>query len=81
MFRLLGLHPGPDIAAAAAASLAPSRPSKPAALLAELTRAHLLDRVRPQAGSRSTTCCAPTPPSWLTPMTARGPGTRRRPAP
>ena len=42
LFRLLGLHPGPDIAAPAAASLAglPSGAARP--LLAELTRAHLL---------------------------------------
>ena len=39
MFRLLGLHPGPDIALCAAASLAAV---PPLALLAELTRAHLL---------------------------------------
>lgn len=42
MFRLLGLHPGPGIALAAAASLAgvPLRPARRS--LAELTRAHLL---------------------------------------
>ena len=42
MFRLLGLHPGPDISPAAAASLAAI--DEPAArhLLAELTRAHLV---------------------------------------
>ncbi|HEY7266020.1 MAG TPA: tetratricopeptide repeat protein [Trebonia sp.] len=42
MFRLLGVHPGPDITAAAAASLAAL--DKPGArrLLRELTRAHLI---------------------------------------
>ncbi|GAB3982187.1 BTAD domain-containing putative transcriptional regulator [Plantactinospora veratri] len=42
LFRLLGLHPGPDFAAPAAASLlgVPVREVRP--LLAELTRAHLV---------------------------------------
>jgi hypothetical protein len=39
MFRLLGLHPGPDISLAAAASLAAVQPGQARALLAELTRA------------------------------------------
>jgi DNA-binding SARP family transcriptional activator len=42
MFRLLGLHPGPDIAVTAAASLAAVPPGQARALLAELKRAHLL---------------------------------------
>ncbi|MBM7860997.1 AfsR/SARP family transcriptional regulator [Lentzea nigeriaca] len=44
LFRLLGPHPGPDVSAAAAASLfgAPVRP-----VLAELTRAHLLTEHQP----------------------------------
>ena len=42
LFRLLGLHPGPGIAAAAAASLAAVPPGRARALLAELTRARLL---------------------------------------
>src|SRR5205823_13068251 len=42
LFRLLGLHPGPDIALPAAASLAATPPAQARALLAELTRAHLL---------------------------------------
>ena len=42
MFRLLGLHPGPDITTAAAASLAAIPPGQARALLTELTRAHLL---------------------------------------
>jgi DNA-binding SARP family transcriptional activator/tetratricopeptide (TPR) repeat protein len=41
MFRLLGLHPGPDISAAAAASLAAVAEAEARRLLAELTRAHL----------------------------------------
>jgi DNA-binding SARP family transcriptional activator len=42
MFRLLGVHPGPDISAAAAASLAESSLSQARAALSQLTRAHLL---------------------------------------
>lgn len=42
LFRLLGLHTGPDIGAPAAASLAGERTSRTRARLAELTRASLL---------------------------------------
>jgi len=42
LFRLLGLHPGPDISAPAAASLAGITPDAAWSLLAELTRASLL---------------------------------------
>jgi DNA-binding SARP family transcriptional activator/tetratricopeptide (TPR) repeat protein len=42
LFRLLGLHPGPDIAVTAAASLAAVPPGQARTLLRELTRAHLL---------------------------------------
>jgi tetratricopeptide (TPR) repeat protein len=42
MFRLLGLHPGPDITAPAAASLAGAPPSQARRDLAELTRANLV---------------------------------------
>ena len=41
LFRLLGLHPGPDISAAATASLAGCPPSQTRALLAELVGASL----------------------------------------
>jgi len=41
LFRLLGLHPGPDSSVAAAASLAALTPDATRNLLAELTRAHL----------------------------------------
>ncbi len=41
MFRLLGLHPGPDISVPAAASLAAKARAEARRLLAELTRAHL----------------------------------------
>jgi len=48
LFRLLGLHPGPDFAAPAAASLAGiGTPGQVRALLAELTRAHLLTEHAP----------------------------------
>jgi DNA-binding SARP family transcriptional activator/Tfp pilus assembly protein PilF len=43
LFRLLGLHPGPDISAAAAAGLAGADPERAAEALRELTRAHLLE--------------------------------------
>jgi DNA-binding SARP family transcriptional activator/tetratricopeptide (TPR) repeat protein len=42
MFRLLGLHPGPDISAEAAASLVGGATADVAAQLAELTRASLV---------------------------------------
>ncbi len=42
LFRLLGLHPGPDIGAAAAASLVGVPVEDVRRLLAELTRAHLI---------------------------------------
>jgi tetratricopeptide (TPR) repeat protein len=47
LFRLLGLHPGPHITVAAAASLAgmPGRPTR--AMLAELARAHMVTERAP----------------------------------
>ncbi|MDG4809431.1 BTAD domain-containing putative transcriptional regulator [Micromonospora sp. WMMD1120] len=42
LFRLLGLHPGPDAGLAAVASLAGLPPARVAPLLADLTRANLL---------------------------------------
>jgi DNA-binding SARP family transcriptional activator/tetratricopeptide (TPR) repeat protein len=42
LFRLLGLHPGPDVSAAAAASLAGHPPVQTRPLLAELARANIL---------------------------------------
>jgi tetratricopeptide (TPR) repeat protein len=42
LFRLLGLHPGPDIAIPSAASLAGIPTERARGLLAELARAHLL---------------------------------------
>ena len=47
MFRLLGLHPGPDMTVDAAASLAGIAPDRARPLLAELTRGHLLSERRP----------------------------------
>ena len=47
LFRLLGLHPGPDITIAAAASLAGIPAEQARVLLAELARAHLLAEHRP----------------------------------
>jgi tetratricopeptide (TPR) repeat protein len=42
VFRLLGVHPGPDISAPAAASLAGIAPAGARAALSELTRAHMV---------------------------------------
>ncbi len=47
MFRLLGLHPGPDISSAAAASLAGVTVPQARAALRDLTRASLLMEVTP----------------------------------
>lgn len=47
MFRLLGVHPGPDISGAAAASLAGVSPEAARAVLRELTRGNLLAEQRP----------------------------------
>lgn len=47
LFRLLGLHPGPDISLPAAASLAGIPIPQARAPLTELTRAHLLDEHTP----------------------------------
>jgi tetratricopeptide (TPR) repeat protein/transcriptional regulator with XRE-family HTH domain len=42
LFRLLGVHPGPDLTASAAASLAGIPPAQARPVLAELVRAHLV---------------------------------------
>ncbi|MEU5629700.1 AfsR/SARP family transcriptional regulator [Streptomyces tendae] len=47
LFRLLGLHSGPDISAPAAAALAGLTPRETRGLLVELTRAHLLTEYYP----------------------------------
>ncbi|WP_328498439.1 tetratricopeptide repeat protein [Streptomyces sp. NBC_00414] len=47
VFRLLGLHPGPDLAVPAAAALAGLPVSTARARLTDLTRAHLLTEHRP----------------------------------
>jgi len=47
LFRLLGLHPGPDVTTSAAASMAALAPDKTRSLLAELTRGYLLTEQRP----------------------------------
>jgi len=47
LFRLLGLHPGPDVAAGAAAGLAGLPVPQARRLLAELTRTHLITEYRP----------------------------------
>jgi len=47
LFRLLGLHPGPDISSSAAASLAGHDPAAARRCLSELIRAHLLTEHQP----------------------------------
>jgi tetratricopeptide (TPR) repeat protein/transcriptional regulator with XRE-family HTH domain len=47
LFRLLGLHPGPDLSTAAAASLAATGPDEVRVLLADLSRASLLTEHAP----------------------------------
>jgi tetratricopeptide (TPR) repeat protein/transcriptional regulator with XRE-family HTH domain len=47
LFRLLGLHPGPDVSMAAAASLAGLAPAEARRLLGELTRTSLLGEHAP----------------------------------
>ncbi|MCD0444989.1 tetratricopeptide repeat protein [Glycomyces sp. A-F 0318] len=47
LFRLLGLHHGPDVSAAAAASLAAVAPGRARRTLAELARAHLVSEAAP----------------------------------
>jgi tetratricopeptide (TPR) repeat protein len=47
LFRLIGLHPGPDISAPAAASLTATSLSRVRPLLAELASAHLIAEHRP----------------------------------
>jgi transcriptional regulator with XRE-family HTH domain len=47
LFRLLGLHPGPEVTARSAASLTRSPPAQVRPLLAELARAHLLTEHAP----------------------------------
>jgi DNA-binding winged helix-turn-helix (wHTH) protein len=52
MFRLLGLHPGPDITVAAAASLAGITPGQARRCLEELTVTHLRHSCRTAGPSR-----------------------------
>ena len=47
LFRLLGIHPGPDISAPAAASLAGAESAQARYLLAELGRAHMIAEYAP----------------------------------
>ena len=47
LFRLIGLHPGPDISAPAAAALAGLPAARTKALLRELGNAHLLEELEP----------------------------------
>ncbi|GIJ45238.1 SARP family transcriptional regulator [Virgisporangium aliadipatigenens] len=51
LFRLTGLHPGPDISVAAVASLAVVEPDEAHDLVAELLRAHLMVETAPGRGT------------------------------
>ena len=76
LFRLLGLHPGPDMTVNAAACLA-GIAGQARALLAELTRGNLLTEHRPGRYAFPA-CSGPTPASRRTPtMTTVPAGTRR----
>jgi DNA-binding SARP family transcriptional activator len=75
LFRLLGLHPGPDITASAAASLAGRPLPRARILLAELARVNLILE-HALAGTPSTSCSAPTPtnlPTSPTPTSSAAP--------
>jgi DNA-binding SARP family transcriptional activator len=48
IFRLSGLHPGPDLPVAAAAALAGTTPDRVRPALAELERAHLVNQLAPE---------------------------------
>jgi DNA-binding SARP family transcriptional activator len=69
LFRLLGLHAGPDFAAPAAASLVGQPVERVEALLAELTRAHLITEHAPGRFALQT-CCGRTRALRPTPSTA-----------
>jgi hypothetical protein len=65
LFRLLGLHPGPDISEPAAASGAGAGAGRVGPQLLELVDANLLGEPRP-VDSPATTCCARTRRNWRT---------------
>ncbi|MGH3279485.1 MAG: ATP-binding protein [Trebonia sp.] len=76
MFRLLGLHPGPDITAAAAASLAGVSKPQARVALRDLTRASLLMEVAPGRFAfhdllRAYAAEQPTPAAEAAPATRR----------
>ncbi len=76
LFRLLGLHPGPDISAAAAASLAGVPLAQARAALRDLTRASLLMEVAPGRYAfhdllRAYAAEQPTPPAGVANTTRR----------
>jgi hypothetical protein len=75
MFRLLALHPVPDISVAATASLTATEQPETRRLLGELTRFHLIAEHVPGRYA-STTCCAPTPPARPGLVTASSSATR-----
>ena len=73
-FRLLGLHPGPDFDAYAAAALTGAGLERARQMLDVLARAHLIQHARPGRYGMQT-CCAPTPASSPPPATGgRAPG-------
>ena len=73
LFRLLGLHPGPDISVGAAAGLAGIAPDRVAACWPSWPAGTCSPSSVP-AGMRFTTCCARTRPSRRTSTRTRRPG-------
>jgi hypothetical protein len=68
LFRLLGLHPGPDLATPAAASLAGLAPTEMRHCWPNSSRPTCSSNTSP-AGTPPTTCSATTPPTSRTPST------------
>ena len=62
-FRLIGLHPGPDLDALATAALTGATADKAEGLLRLLARGHLIQPAGP-AASGCMTCSVPMPGSW-----------------
>ena len=77
VFRLLGLHPGTAIGAAAAASMAGLPPREARARAGRADQGPAAGRRRARPVSPSTTCSARTPPSRPRRRTPRPSGARR----
>ena len=75
LFRRLGLVPGPDVDAYAAAALLECDPDGATALLEDLVDHNLLTE-HARAATGCTTCCAPTPAPWPRPTPPSAAGRR-----